>query len=282
LLDPIKDMGVSLSLYPNLESLLARRDELNARLTGSSSMRAIASNTQLLSLYETKQRLLQEATELRTAAQSLQSVTMREELKKMKRVLRKLDFVSPTGVLSLKGRFACEVSAGDEVLLTNLVFVGAFNELSVDQTVALLSCFVGAEASGSASAGEDVSASISKIARTDMHRPFRALQAQAREVAKVCIEQKLFTEEDEYVRAFDPAMIDVAYAWSNGAKFSEICKITEIFEGSIIRSLRRLEELLRQLASASVAIGNQELVNLFTEGAQKIRRGVVFAASLYI
>jgi ATP-dependent RNA helicase DOB1 len=58
--------------------------------------------------------------------------------------------------------------------------------------------------------------------------------------------------------------------------------LTETFEGSIIRVLRRLEELLRQLASAALSIGNTELKDLFEEGARSIRRGVVFAASLYL
>ena len=277
MLDAITDMGIS---HPALETLLTRRDELNARLHGNASMRAIGSDKALLGVYEAKQKLIAEAARLRVEAQSLQSVLMREELKKMKRVLRKLDFVSPTGVLSQKGRFACEVSAGDEVLLTNMVFGGAFNDLTVDQTVSLLSCFVFGE--GGTKDGTDVNTFVSRIARTDMHRPFRALQSSAREVAKCCVEMKLFQEEDEYIAGFDPTMMDVAYAWSNGAKFSELCKMSEIFEGSIIRSLRRLEELLRQLASASMAIGNNELVKMFETGAQKIRRGVVFAASLYI
>jgi ATP-dependent RNA helicase DOB1 len=108
------------------------------------------------------------------------------------------------------------------------------------------------------------------------------MQATAREVAQVLIENKLLTDEEEFLKRFDPSLIDVTYAWSSGMKFSEVCKLSEIYEGSIIRALRRLEELLRQLAAASVAIGNNELVQLFTDGSAKIRRGVVFAASLYI
>ena len=42
----------------------------------------------------------------------------------------------------MKGRVACEISSGDELLLTELVFNGAFNDLTVEQEVALLSCFV--------------------------------------------------------------------------------------------------------------------------------------------
>lgn len=59
-------------------------------------------------------------------------------------------------------------------------------------------------------------------------------------------------------------------------------KLTDVFEGSIVRVIRRLEELLRQLATAATAIGNSELKKLFEDGAAKIRRGVVFAASLYL
>jgi hypothetical protein len=69
---------------------------------------------------------------------------------------------------------------------------------------------------------------------------------------------------------------------STGAKFADICKLTDTFEGSISRVLRRLEELLRQLAAASLAIGNAELKAMFEDGAKRIRRGVVFAASLYL
>lgn len=69
--------------------------------------------------------------------------------------------------------------------------------------------------------------------------------------------------------------------------------------GSIVRCIRRLEELLRQMCCAAKAIGNSELEAKFTEGknkrskrlismdfvfigTQKIKRDIVFAASLYL
>jgi len=45
-------------------------------------------------------------------------------------------------VIDMKGRVACEISTGDELLLTEMIFNGAFNDLTVDQTCSLLSCFV--------------------------------------------------------------------------------------------------------------------------------------------
>ena len=55
-----------------------------------------------------------------------------------------------------------------------------------------------------------------------------------------------------------------------------------LFEGSIIRSIRRLSELLDELQSAAKAIGNEDLYQRIEEGAKLIRRDIVFAASLYI
>ena len=54
----------------------------------------------------------------------------------------RLGFTSAADVVEMKGRVACEISTGDELLLTELIFHGVFNDLTVDQSVALLSCFV--------------------------------------------------------------------------------------------------------------------------------------------
>jgi len=55
--------------------------------------------------------------------------------------------------------------------------------------------------------------------------------------------------------------MEVTYAWVNGASFADICKMTQSFEGTIIRTLRRLDELLKDFGKASKIIGNE--VNLF-------------------
>ncbi len=154
---------------------------------------------------------------------------------------------------------ACEISTGDELILTEMIFNGLFNELTVEQTVALLSCFVFQENS------KDENYTI----REELKGPFRMLQETARRIAKVSIESKLGIDEEEYVKSFTPQLMDMAFAWCNGAKFSQICKMTDIFEGSIIRAIRRLEELLRQMCVAAKSIGNTELENKFSEGINK-------------
>lgn len=87
---------------------------------------------------------------------------------------------------------------------------------------------------------------------------------------------------EQYVSSFRPEVMDVAYAWAKGAKFSEILKLTDVFEGSLVRAFRRLEEVLQQLLVASKAIGAEELGIKFEEAIVKIKRDIVFAASLYL
>jgi ATP-dependent RNA helicase DOB1 len=268
-LDPVDDMGI---VDEPFRVLYNRFKDIRSKID-SSSFQVHPNKVAIMEVFTKKMELVEEAQLLRKEARESQTVAMREELVKMKRVLRKLDFISSEGVLGVKGRFSCELSIADEVVLTEMVFDGMFNDITVEQSVAILSCFVHTDA--------QQDSSISRI-RSDMQSVFLKLQSIARNVAKTIIEAQLTCDEEEFVNSFNPDMIDVAYAWSSGAKFSEICRITDIFEGSIIRVLRRLEELMRQMASAAFAIGNTDLKKMFEQGANSIRRGVVFAASLYV
>ena len=51
-------------------------------------------------------------------------------------------------------------------------------------------------------------------------------------------------------------------------------------QGSVVRAIRRLEELLRQLAGALRTVGDAELADHVEVAIAKIRRGVPFAPSL--
>ncbi|XP_057250043.1 DExH-box ATP-dependent RNA helicase DExH10-like [Beta vulgaris subsp. vulgaris] len=61
---------------------------------------------------------------------------------------------------------------------------------------------------------------------------------------------------EEYVESTArPYLMDVIYCWSKGANFSEVIQMTDIFEGSIIRLARRLDEFLNQLKAVASESG---------------------------
>ena len=59
-------------------------------------------------------------------------------------------------------------------------------------------------------------------------------------------------------------------------------KMTDVYEGSLIRLFRRLEELLRQMAQAAKVMGSDDLEQKFEQSLTKVRRDIVAAQSLYL
>lgn len=87
---------------------------------------------------------------------------------------------------------------------------------------------------------------------------------------------------EKFVNSFRSDIMEVVYSWTKGSKFYEIMELSPVFEGSLIRAIRRLEELLQQLIVASKSIGEIEMESKFEEAVTKIKRDIVFAASLYL
>ena len=114
----------------------------------ASPLRDDARLPSLYTQYADKQEAQAGVRALRKRIQATHDVLQMEELKARKRVLRRLGFTTQADIVDMKGRVACEISTGDELLLTELIFNGVFNPLSPEQCAGLLSCFVFTEKVG--------------------------------------------------------------------------------------------------------------------------------------
>ncbi|NXF39503.1 MTREX helicase, partial [Nyctibius bracteatus] len=267
LLDPVDDMGIK---DQGLKKVIQKVEAFEHRMYSH----PLHNDPSLETVYKLCEKKAQIAVDIKAAKRELKkarTVLQMDELKCRKRVLRRLGFATSSDVIEMKGRVACEISSADELLLTEMMFNGIFNDLSAEQATALLSCFV----------FQENSSEMPKLTE-QLAGPLRQMQECAKRIAKVSAEAKLETDEENYLNSFRPNLMDVVYTWANGANFAHICKMTDVFEGIIIRCMRRLEELLRQMCQAAKAIGNTELENKFAEGITKIKRDIVFAASLYL
>ena len=97
---------------------------------------------ELYDLYTRKRAAQDRIRALKKRIQATHDVLQMEELKCRKRVLRRLGFTTAEDIVDVKGRVACEISTGDELLLTELIFNGVFNPLAPEHCAGLLSCFV--------------------------------------------------------------------------------------------------------------------------------------------
>eukprot|EP00898_Chlorokybus_atmophyticus_P007257 jgi/Chlat1/7532/Chrsp62S07029 len=266
-LDAEDDMQVDSSMY---KKLVRRIETLEGMLRKHAQMKRpdLADSLQLMTQ---KAQLATEVKRLKAEEKAARSMVLKSELKARRRVLRRLGYIDEDGVVQVKGRVACEISSGDELVLTEMIFNGTFNELTPDEAVALCSCFVWSE-----------KVSTGAKLKEQLARALGVLQDTVRRVGKVAVECKMELDVEEYTNSFRPDLMEVVYAWARGAKFAEVLKLCEVFEGSLIRALRRLEELLRQICAAARSIGETDLEAKFEDGIKRIKRDIVFAASLYL
>ncbi|KAD6794857.1 hypothetical protein E3N88_05753 [Mikania micrantha] len=257
-LNPVKDMGIE---EPEFVDLVNQIERLEHQLL-SHPLNKSQDESQI-ECFKRKAEVNHEIQQLKTKMRDSQLQKFRDELKNRSRVLRKLGHIDAEGIVQVKGRAACLIDTGDELLVTELMFNGTFNDLDHHQIAALASCFI---------PGDKSSEQIHL--RSELAKPLQQLQDSARRIAEIQHECKLEVNVDEYVEAVvRPFLMDVIYCWSKGASFSEVIQMTDIFEGSIIRLARRLDEFLNQLRAAAHAVGEAGLEEKFSAASESLRRG---------
>lgn len=267
MLDPFSDLAIKDESLPVLLRKIEAVDE--AMLA---SPVAKCSRLQLLmSQWRKKQTVVEKIKGVKKELKIARGIILKEELKRMKRVLRRLGFTNNDGVVEVKGRVACEINSADELVLTELLLGGNLNDMTPEVLVSVCSCFVLDEGK------KDDKLKLEK----ELQVAYDTLRTVCTRVGTVTKESNIPIDIEDYVDSFRPNAMRVVYFWCQGQSFSEVCKATDLFEGSVIRCFRRLEELLRQLIAAVKAIGNNELEQKFETGSAKLKRGIAFQSSLY-
>lgn len=268
---PIMDPVTSMKINDDEFKLLLRKiDVVDSKIMKNPIHGSVRLN-ELYEKYDNKVKIEEEMKSLKDKILETQAVIQLDDLKYRKRVLRRLGFTTQNDIIELKGRVACEISTGDELLLTELIFNGTFNELTSEQCAALLSCCVFQE-----------KAKETPRLKPELAEPLKNLQDMALKIAKISKECKIEIIEKDYVESFRPELMEVTYAWCKNATFTQICKMTDVYEGSIIRTFKRLEEMIRQMVSAAKTIGNSELEQKMEKAMELVHRDIVSAGSLYL
>ena len=229
-----------------------------------------------LNSYEAKQQLIMARRLVERQVVEAGELVMRTELASRAHVLRRLEYVDKEGMVKLKGHVAAEISSGDELVLTELMMDGSFSSMKPEEVAALLSCTIHEEKGGGNDKGKKTKP------RAELERLNKMIRGTAKRIAETSLDCRLDVNRDEYVDRFRPEMMEMMFAWARGATFAELCKISDTYEGSIVRMIRRIEELLRQLTSAAEIMQERALVTLFEDTITRIRRDVVFAPNLYL
>ncbi|KAL6947029.1 hypothetical protein ACO0QE_001887 [Hanseniaspora vineae] len=193
------------------------------------------------------------------------------------KVLKEAEFIDEHYNVVLKGRVACEINGGFELVITELILDNFLADFSPEEIVALFSVFVYDGTNRNDLPEMKPSTPRLLVGKTKIEAIYgKMLKIFEKYQVPLTIEEEQFLERQRF------ALLNVVYEWARGLTFKEIMNISPESEGTIVRVINRLDEICRQLKSASLIIGNSELHAKMSEAQELIKRDIVFAASLYL
>ena len=292
IMDPIKDLKISDKKYiennnkiEKLNSELKETEKTFLNTFGkiidfSDNLENILSKNEFILSYKKKLILRNEIKYSINELNSLNRLVLNEELIIMKKVLTRLNYLDKNNLVTFKGQVACCISSGDTIILTEIIFNGFLNNMNENDIGVILSCFVGGEGA--------IFKKDKQIVEEDKHlmKLYNELKKEIEAVVDIYIEYKInIKDKEKYIKMFRYDFMKNILYWINNEKtFGEICdeKNSEIYGGSMVRCIRRLDELLKELILCADMIGNNQLKEKFENISKKIRRGIPFSASLYL
>ncbi|KAK0726034.1 RNA helicase-like protein [Lasiosphaeris hirsuta] len=189
-------------------------------------------------------------------------------------VLKELTFIDDSSRALLKGKVACEIHSGDELVLTELVLENVLAEYEPAEIAALLSAFVFQEKT-----------EMVPVLSGNLERGMKTIIAISEKVNAVQeLHQVIQTSEDGSDFASKPrfGLMEVVYEWARGMSFKNITGLTDVLEGTIVRTISRLDEVCREVKNAARIIGDPDLYRKMETAQELIRRDITAVASLYM
>ncbi|XP_051949241.1 helicase SKI2W [Xyrauchen texanus] len=198
-----------------------------------------------------------------------QSLTLLPEYHQRIKVLEALQYVDSTGAVQLKGRVACQISS-HELLLTELLFENTLSPLAPEESAALLSCLIFTQ-----------NTQIDPHITNTLQEGINQVLCVAQRIGDLQRDCGITQTAEDFVSQFKFGLTEVVYCWARGMPFAEIAELTDVQEGTIVRCIQRLDEVLKEVRQAARIVGDSVLGSKMERASLAIRRDIVFTASLY-
>jgi ATP-dependent RNA helicase DOB1 len=214
-----------------------------------------------LQKYILNNKLEKEIKKIITKIESSKSLVLNTELVNMKRVMRRLDFVTKDEALTPKGHLICDISGADELVTAELLFSGFFKDMTIEEIGASIYCCLSKE---NTEKKEDIDSTNTDInAQKKMKKIYNDIVSKVNYIADILEECKIFLGDDEkrrYIESFNDNYMMPMYKWISGYKFDKlIAEYYTLYEGSLIRVIRRVEEFSKSFETSVEYIGDYNL-----------------------
>jgi antiviral helicase SKI2 len=207
-------------------------------------------------------------------ALSNQNLQLLPDYEQRIQVLKELQFIDESSRILLKGKVACEIHSGDELVLTELILDNVLADYEPAEIASLLSAFVFQEKTlneptltGNLEQGKETIIAISE--------KINNVQT---------VHQVILSSDDsnDFISRPRFGLMEVVYEWARGMSFKNITDLTDVLEGTIVRTITRLDETCREVKNAARIIGDPELYQKMQTAQEMIKRDITAVASLYM
>ena len=230
------------------ESILTQRRTLREHPCHSCSDRETHSR-----IAERSDRLRRENAGLKSRVANRTNVIARK-FDLIRKVLTELNYIDEDSITDI-GKTLGKIYGETDLLIAQMLRIGAFEDLGPAELVSVLSGFV-------YEARKEIAPKI----------PRGAVENAFLEMAKCWLQINSLEEEFglDSTREPDSGFSWIAYRWASGHSLSSILKGSEMTVGDFVRSMKQIIDLLRQLNIAA-----PRLQNVIAQAVRKVDRGVI-------
>ncbi|KAL4466349.1 hypothetical protein ABPG72_001027 [Tetrahymena utriculariae] len=200
-------------------------------------------------------------------------------------LLKGLNYIDEDNLPQLKARLAKEI---ENLYVSELIIQGIFDELNEAEIAAILIGFVTQckkkEGEQEYNPTDDQEEHGFNYSQNFLEAYEKTMNILNKIVQKEVDNEILIVSEikEAIAEIFSPELMKVAYEWVQGKDFLHVTQLTLVQEGTIIRSMLRLDNLMKNIKNSAQYIGNNSLSLKIESCQEKMRRDIIFAQSLYL
>ena len=196
-----------------------------------------------------------------------------EDIDKMIRYLKENNYLDQNSKLLIKGIMASEISECNEIILTEIITSNFFLELNQSEIIAILAAFI-----------QEKSNDVTQINQLNVSDKIKETLNNINYIAEDFgdYEYKSYIEINTDWNLY-LSFIGPAYDWANGDSIFDIYKkYNNVYEGTFIRNILRIQNMLDNIKNIAEIINNSELLKKLENIEELIIRDQVTTESLYI
>lgn len=176
--------------------------------------------------------------------------------------------------LTKKGIIATEINECHELVFTEIVMSGMFDELNREEIVAVLAVFI-----------DENNKSKEERYVTELNIPKKVIYAlktvekYSEYFSQIESKYKLYINSDYRMKL---GFVEVAYTWAKGCHIGDIYQICDIYEGNFVKGIMRINNVCEDLKNIAEILENHELLKKLESIEEILIRDIVSVNSLYL